>query len=465
MTQVKMNTNQYDINQDLFNKLKLLADSSNFTTEEQKKILIEDVSINNNLSLNLEKSSRAKNHSISTDTKNFRWFKYFFVKKPINLLFSLDQFLFEFSKKQHRKKKASKFHQQLKEQKKIALFYGNLSKKELTKIIENLKKYQGYFYKNFFCLIERRLDIVLYRSKFAKTIYLARQLITHKKILVNNKIIMTPSYILKSGDVISVHPKYLESLSKSVLLDSNKNRLNKKKFDHKVGMENYLKRFQNFINNKKSSKNLNLLINLLLKKINKRAFIKLRKTQLNYLTLIKYKPLISKPSNSLLFSLKQKNCLLSEKKPFFLNSKKSLFIQDKPRKFKNFQQYKNQNKKGYSNDSTYPQWKQKNSFQGNTKLKYNSKKKIMLYKNLILKTLVFMDSQFFAKQKINLEIKKLFLKKRKNFKKIKFSKFGGLKPLHLEISYKLLKIIYLYSPQRLNLPFYINIDLLSRAFK
>lgn len=453
MTKLKNTTNQYNINHDLFNKLKILAGN-------QKNTLCETASNYNVV---------PKNNQIYTNTKNFRWFKYFFVKKPINLLFSLDQFLFEFSKKQPQKRRSSEFQQQLKEQKKIALFYGNLSKKEVTKIIEKIKRYQGYFYKNFFCLLERRLDIVLYRSGFAKTISLARQIITHEKILVNNKIITTPGYNLKSGDCISVHPKYLDFFSNNLLLTFKKNILKKTKMEpkfSKLGIQNIFKKFHHIKKTKKSYKTVNSLIHLLLKKINSRAHIKIRKTLLgkgnNYLTLIKYKPLISNSSKYLLFSLKQSNCLLSEKKPFFFNSKNLLILKEKQRKIFHKQQYKNQNKK---NSSNFANWKQKNSFYGTSDFKYNSKKNSILYKNLILKTLVFLNSQMIFKNFFNSEIKKHFLKKHFLFKKINFSKFGGLKPLHLEISYNLLKIIFLYSPQRLNFPFYINIDLLSRAFK
>lgn len=467
MTILKNNKNQYDINHDIFTKLKILAG-------DQKNTMFETASINKMV---------PKNNQMYINTKNFRWFKYFFVKKPVNLLFSLDQFIFEFSKKQPQKRRSSEFQQQLKEQKKIALFYGNLSRKELTKIIEKVKQYQGYFYKNFFWLLERRLDLVLYRSGFAKTISLARQLITHKKILINNKIITTPSYLLKSGDCISVHPNFLESLSNNILLTSKKNISKNFKYDpnfSKLGIQTLFKKFHNIKNTKKSYKTVNSLIYLLLKKINSRAHIKLRKTQLeftnfqfgtvnNYLTLIKYKPLISISSKYLLFSLKQNNYLLSEKKPFFFNSKNSLFLKEKQRKIFNKQQYKNQNKKSNSNFSN---WKVKNSFYGTSSLKYSSKKNTMLLKKLILKTLFFMNFQIIFKNYFNSEIKKHCLKKRvfsQKFsfenQKIKFSKFGGLKPLHLEISYNILKIIFLYSPQRLNFPFYINIDLLSRAFK
>jgi len=55
----------------------------------------------------------------------------------------------------------------------------------------------------FLKLIERRLDTVLYRAKFAKNFRNARQLINHKKVYVNNKIVNSPSYKLKQGDLIS----------------------------------------------------------------------------------------------------------------------------------------------------------------------------------------------------------------------------------------------------------------------
>ena len=44
------------------------------------------------------------------------------IKKPLNLLFSMDQFLFEFSKKKYQQKKTGEFLQQLKERKKLSFF-------------------------------------------------------------------------------------------------------------------------------------------------------------------------------------------------------------------------------------------------------------------------------------------------------------------------------------------------------
>ena len=442
MTILKKNLKQYDKNlqNDILEKLEKLAQ--------------------NNLVYQAQKGHFFMNNQQYPNTKNFKWFRYFFFKKPINLLFSLDQFLFEFSKKQPQKRRSSEFQQQLKEKKKITLFYGNLSKKELTKIIEKTKKYQGYFYRNFFSLLERRLDVVLYRCGFAKTISVARQLITHKKILINNKIVTIPGYIVQSGDCISVQAKYTDSLSNNILL-SLKRSLKKRRslinFDSKFIKnkyflfgtnisQNFFKKFNNIKNNKKSYKTIKSLMNLLLKKINSRAYLKIKQKSIvkfnNYLTLIKYKPLLSNQAKFLLFSLKKNNYLLSDKKPFFNHSKNLFFLKERQRKIIN-KRYK----------------------KFNTKLSLFEKKNMVLYRNLILKIFVLMNSQKIFKYFLISGFKKYFFKKRFSFQNVKSLKFGGLKPLHLEVSYSLLKIIFLYSPQRIKFPFYINIDLLARSFK
>ena len=56
-------------------------------------------------------------------------------------------------------------------------------------------------------LLETRLDNVVYRSGFGATRAEARQLVNHKSILVNNKIVNIPSYKVKANDVVSVREK------------------------------------------------------------------------------------------------------------------------------------------------------------------------------------------------------------------------------------------------------------------
>src|SRR5690625_7723602 len=56
-------------------------------------------------------------------------------------------------------------------------------------------------------MLESRLDNVVYRLGFAKTRRQARQLTTHRHIVVNGQVVNIPSYNVKPGDVISVRPK------------------------------------------------------------------------------------------------------------------------------------------------------------------------------------------------------------------------------------------------------------------
>lgn len=101
-----------------------------------------------------------------------------------------------------------KFRNTLNSSRNFRLFYGGLSKKELKKYIKHLKtpkiKKASNINLLFLKLFETRLDTVLFRAKFSKSCRDARQLITHRKVLVNNKVVESPAYQLKSGDLISI---------------------------------------------------------------------------------------------------------------------------------------------------------------------------------------------------------------------------------------------------------------------
>ena len=85
-------------------------------------------------------------------------------------------------------------------------FYGNISEKKFKNLIKKLKqkKKKINIFKNFILNLEHRLDINLVRLNFTKTIYQSRQLINHKKIKINNKIINKPNFFLKKGDIITI---------------------------------------------------------------------------------------------------------------------------------------------------------------------------------------------------------------------------------------------------------------------
>jgi small subunit ribosomal protein S4 len=95
--------------------------------------------------------------------------------------------------------------------KKFKLLYGDLGKKKIKNyIIKSLKikNKKTVLISYFLNLFESRLDIALYKAKFSLSVRSARQLISHGKILVNYNKVTNPSYNLKTGDLISINPKF-----------------------------------------------------------------------------------------------------------------------------------------------------------------------------------------------------------------------------------------------------------------
>ena len=95
---------------------------------------------------------------------------------------------------------------QLREKQKIRRFYGVLEK-QFHNYYKMAAKQKGSTGENLMALMERRLDNVVYRMGFASTRSEARQLVSHRAILVNDKIVNIASYLVMSGDVVSVRQK------------------------------------------------------------------------------------------------------------------------------------------------------------------------------------------------------------------------------------------------------------------
>ena len=134
--------------------------------------------------------------------------------------YSLEQILSEFYKKNSQSsggKKQSFFKELLMEQKKLSIIYGNLSIKEIKKSVLEAKKKNGNFEENLIKKLESRLDVVLYRICFFKTICAARQSINHGQVFVNNKKVVFSGYILKPGDLIKINKETRKSLKETLL--------------------------------------------------------------------------------------------------------------------------------------------------------------------------------------------------------------------------------------------------------
>ncbi|TAL59431.1 MAG: 30S ribosomal protein S4 [Legionella sp.] len=95
---------------------------------------------------------------------------------------------------------------QLREKQKIKRLYGVLEK-QFRNYYKKAAGQKGSTGENLMSLLESRLDNVVYRMGFASTRAEARQLVTHKAILVNDSAVNVPSYLVKAGDVISVRQK------------------------------------------------------------------------------------------------------------------------------------------------------------------------------------------------------------------------------------------------------------------
>jgi small subunit ribosomal protein S4 len=100
--------------------------------------------------------------------------------------------------------KQTDFGIQLMAKQKLKGYYANIGEKMFRKYYKEAVRLRGDTGQNLIGLLERRLDAVVYRAKFAPTPFAARQLVSHKHITVNGQKVNIPSYQVKEGDVIEV---------------------------------------------------------------------------------------------------------------------------------------------------------------------------------------------------------------------------------------------------------------------
>ena len=86
-------------------------------------------------------------------------------------------------------------------------YYGNIMEKQFRKTYDQATRMKGDASENLIGLLERRLDAIVYRSKFVPTVFAARQFVKHGHVLVNGKKVNIPSYRCNVGDVIEVREK------------------------------------------------------------------------------------------------------------------------------------------------------------------------------------------------------------------------------------------------------------------
>ena len=116
----------------------------------------------------------------------------------------------------NKRRKTSEYGVQLREKQKAKYTYGVLEK-QFRNLFEKASRTKGIKGEVLLQFLEARLDNVVYRMGIAPTRAAARQLVSHKHIVVDGKVVNIPSYSVKPGQVIGVREK---SKSLEVLADS-----------------------------------------------------------------------------------------------------------------------------------------------------------------------------------------------------------------------------------------------------
>ena len=106
----------------------------------------------------------------------------------------------------HRRARASDYGVQLREKQKVRRIYGVLEK-QFRNYYKKADRQKGATGENLLRILERRLDNVVYRMGFGCTRAEARQLVSHKSILVNGQVTNIPSYQVEAGDTVSIREK------------------------------------------------------------------------------------------------------------------------------------------------------------------------------------------------------------------------------------------------------------------
>ncbi len=119
-----------------------------------------------------------------------------------------------------RRRKESEYAVQLREKQKVKFIYGVLEK-QFRGYYKKAKSMPGITGENLMCILESRLDNVIFRLGFARTRKAARPIVNHGHINVNGHRVDIPSYRVKAGDLVSVAPKSKELLVIKSALVSN----------------------------------------------------------------------------------------------------------------------------------------------------------------------------------------------------------------------------------------------------
>ena len=108
---------------------------------------------------------------------------------------------------QRRAKKLSDYGTQLQAKQKLKGYYGNITERQFRRYYQEASRRPGDTGENMIGLLERRLDALVYRAKFAATPFAARQLVSHGHVTVNGRRVTIASFQVGEKDAVALSAK------------------------------------------------------------------------------------------------------------------------------------------------------------------------------------------------------------------------------------------------------------------
>lgn len=108
--------------------------------------------------------------------------------------------------KRHQRSKMSDYKKQLLEKQRLRAQY-NIHERQMRNYFRKAVRKTGNTADNLVQMLESRLDAIIYRGGLARTIYAARQYVTHRHVTVNGQLVNIPSYLIQPGDVVAIKAK------------------------------------------------------------------------------------------------------------------------------------------------------------------------------------------------------------------------------------------------------------------
>jgi ribosomal protein S4 len=160
--------------------------------------------------------------------KKQKWKKFISMENKLNKKITLFDHFINLKPKKYSFNFTNKFKFYLLLKQNFKLFYGSLSDNKFNQMYKkskNVQKNNLFFNKNSFFLlfyIEKRLDVILFRTPFFDSIRSSQQSICHGKIYINGKKITINSHLIKKGDLIEIHSSFHKTLFSNIHFHQNK---------------------------------------------------------------------------------------------------------------------------------------------------------------------------------------------------------------------------------------------------